>query len=103
MHVPVVLADGVVEVGEAETHQEVLPPELRAQLRPGGPDKGVSCDHGGNKCDNLRQRFEMLGLENLGMVRSLQDRKDINSRNSEQKVMVLLHNLENITVEVMSG
>ena len=57
----------------------------------------------GNKCGNLRQRFEMLGLENLGMVRSLQDRKDINSRNSEQKVMVLLHNLENITVEVMSG
>ena len=44
----------------------------------------------------------MLGLENLGMVRSLQDRKDINSRNSEQMVMVLLHNLENITVEVMS-
>ena len=45
VHVPVVLADGVVEVGEAETHQEVLPPELRAQLRPRGPDKGVSCDH----------------------------------------------------------
>ena len=43
----------------------------------------------------------MLGLENLGMVRSLQDRKDINSRNSEQKVMVLLDNLENITVVVM--
>ena len=65
--------------------------------------RGSAGDHGGNKCGNLRQRFEMLGLENLGMVRSLQDRKDIKSRNSEQKVMVLLDNLENILIIVKSG
>ena len=37
LDVSVLLGQSVVEVGQAETHQEMLAAELRAELRPGGP------------------------------------------------------------------